>query len=72
VCNNAKCTFYYSLENGLQANNPRACLSGYINRTNSSCSDGPVSEIKGKPCDTDEDCLLIGVDGHIAGIIYKK
>jgi hypothetical protein len=55
------------LENGIPADNPKACYYGYINQTNSTCAYGPKSEIKARPCEKDGDCLLLNKDGHLAG-----
>ncbi|CAD8090466.1 unnamed protein product [Paramecium primaurelia] len=67
VCNLGKCAYYYSLENNIKADNPKACYYGYINPNNGTCQNGPHSLTKSKPCETDTDCILLDSDQKLYG-----
>ena len=47
--------------------NEEACLTGYIDPFFGYCSDGPVSEVKARPCNNDGDCLLLDTTGRLVG-----
>ncbi len=63
ACNNKRCAFYYSIENGVKADNPVTCKSGYISEEN--CSQGPISLNKGQPCSSDDECIFVNEEGEV-------
>ena len=65
VCNNKKCAFYYTFTEGADADNPKACESGYTE--GGKCVPGLRTLNPGQPCTTNEDCMFI--DGQ--GVVKK-
>lgn len=63
VCSRGLCAFYYSLQNGVPADNPVACESGYI--ADGSCAKGLVSRFLGQPCTGDSDCAYQNDKGEV-------
>jgi len=63
VCNNKKCAFYYTFADGSEADNPKACESGYI--VDGKCSAGLKTKNHGQPCTVDEDCQFIDSSGVV-------
>jgi hypothetical protein len=55
ACSLGTCVYYYSFDNFLPANNSVVCASGYV--FNGTCFPGIVSQIKGRPCAADSDCM---------------
>ncbi|EGR29277.1 hypothetical protein IMG5_159710 [Ichthyophthirius multifiliis] len=67
VCNVKKCMYYYSLDNQIEADNEKACASGYIK--DNKCQKGLQSKdiIRPKPCQQDLDCELVDDKGKVQG-----
>ncbi|KAL4441759.1 hypothetical protein ABPG74_008756 [Tetrahymena malaccensis] len=67
VCSKGSCTYYYSLDVGIAADNFRACASGYISK--GACAQGLSSKSSSRPlpCSSDSDCLLVDSNGNDAG-----
>lgn len=63
VCNNKKCAFYYTFTNGAEADNAKACESGYIE--DGVCVAGLRTKNPGQPCTSDDDCKFIDENGKV-------
>lgn len=73
VCSMQSCSFYYSLQNGVAADNKstkginaEACSSGYMQ--NGTCQTPPKSTVELRTCSSNNDCITQFPDGTtIAG-----
>lgn len=63
ICNKNKCAFYYTFAIGSDADNPKACESGYIE--NGQCVAGLKTKNPGQPCTSDADCEFIDSNGVV-------
>jgi len=65
ACSMNRCAFYYSALNGIPADNPYVCESGYIK--DGKCGAGLISKNKGQPCSMDEDCEFVDSENKVIG-----
>jgi len=63
ACNKGTCVYYYSFDNFLEADNPVACASGYIE--NGQCYPALTSRYKGRPCTNDDECVAYNHKGEL-------
>lgn len=58
------CAYYYKFDDGVPADNPRVCKSGYIGE-DGNCEPGLRSKHPGNPCSFDIDCEYINVNDTV-------